>query len=123
MGRFRGVVFVCLLLCILPAVAGRSFVQAGPTTLSLARDGSGVIGLATADLNGDGNPDSGTAKDASRFDATLGGTNSNYFLVTGSALATAAGASKQFVDVAVDDTLPCPNRAFAACGMWSVALP
>jgi uncharacterized repeat protein (TIGR01451 family) len=57
MHRGRGIVFVCLLLCSLPAAAGLSFVQAGPTPFSLARDGSGLIGLATADLNGDGKPD------------------------------------------------------------------
>ena len=91
--------------------------------VSCARATNGVSTIARLWYNGQ--PiDSGKRKDAgSRFDATIGGTNSNYFLRDSFALATTAGASKELVDVAVNDSLPCPGRAFTSFGTWSVSLP
>jgi len=84
---------------------------------------SGMSTLARLWYNGKA-IDSGTSKDAgSRFDATIGGTNSNYFLRTSLALATTAGTSKQFVDVPVNDSSACPARPFTPFGIWSVSLP
>ena len=73
----------------------------------------------------DGQPiDTGRKKDAgSRFDATIGGANSNYFLRSNSVLATTAGTAKQSVDVAVNDGVACPNRPFSVVGTWSEVLP
>ena len=59
----------------------------------------------------------------SRFDATIGGTNSNYFLRPAFALSTTAGTSREFVDVAVSDSEACPARPFTPFGTWSITLP
>jgi parallel beta-helix repeat protein len=74
----------------------------------------------TARLWYNGRPtDSGTTQDAgSRFDATIGGTNSDYFLRAGSALSTAAGASRLSVDKAAG--VKC--SAFVPFGTWSLPL-
>jgi uncharacterized repeat protein (TIGR01451 family) len=58
----------------------------------------------------------------SRFDATIGGTNSTYFLRDAFALATTAGSSRQFIDVAVSDSAVCPARPYAPFGTWSITL-
>jgi putative Ig domain-containing protein len=59
----------------------------------------------------------------SRFDATIGGTNSNYFLRDALALSTTAGTSRQSTDLAVDNTQACPARNFGRFGTWKVTLP
>jgi uncharacterized repeat protein (TIGR01451 family) len=91
--------------------------------VSCATSSTGVSSIARLWYNGQ--PiDKGKSKDAgSRFDATVGGTNSNYFLRTGSALATTAGNARQFIDVPIDDGSACPGRAFTPFGTWSVNLP
>jgi hypothetical protein len=49
--------------------------------------------------------DSGASRDAgSRFDATIDGTTSDYFLRTGFAISTTAGTSKTSIDAAVNST-------------------
>jgi uncharacterized repeat protein (TIGR01451 family) len=86
---------------------------------------AGNSGVARLWYNGqpiDGGKPSG--RDAgSRFDATIGGTNSNYFLRSAFALATVAGTSREFIDVAVDNNVACPSRPFTPFGTWSVNLP
>ena len=79
----------------------------------------------TARLWYNGQPvDTGKQKDAgSRFDATIGGTNSNYFLRQAFTLDTAPGSSRQSIDVAVDGNTACPARPFTPFGTWSVNLP
>jgi uncharacterized repeat protein (TIGR01451 family) len=68
--------------------------------------------------------DNGKQKDAgSRFDATIGGTNSNYFLRQAFTLDTAPGSSRQSIDIAVDGNTACPARPFTLFGTWSVNLP
>ena len=68
--------------------------------------------------------DTGKQKDAgSRFDATIGGTNSNYFLRQAFTLDTAPGSSRQSIDIAVDGNAACPARPFTPFGTWSVNLP
>jgi len=65
--------------------------------------------------------DRGANADAgSRFDATIGGSNSNYYLRTGSLLSTTAGSSRVSIDAFVNDTAPCPDRPFTAFGTWSI---
>jgi uncharacterized repeat protein (TIGR01451 family) len=91
--------------------------------VSCATTSTGVSSIARLWYNGQ-LIDKGKSKDAgSRFDATIGATNSNYFLRTGSALATTAGNAKQFIDVAVNDASACPGRPFTPFGTWSVNLP
>jgi hypothetical protein len=61
--------------------------------------------------------DSGASRDAgSRFDATIAGSNSNYFLRTGFVLDTAAGSSRTFVDKTVSNS---GGNPFVAFGTWS----
>ncbi len=68
--------------------------------------------------------DSGASRDAaSRFDATIGGTMSDYFLRSGSALSTTAGSSRTSADASVNSSAPCPARPFTAFGTWSRTLP
>jgi hypothetical protein len=68
--------------------------------------------------------DRGAGRDAgSRFDATIEGTTSNYFLRSGSALSTTAGSSKTATGVFVNSSAPCPSRPFTAFGTWSETLP
>lgn len=65
--------------------------------------------------------DSGVTRDAgSRFDATINGTNSNYYLRTSFALATTAGSSRLFIDKFVDSKAGCPSRPFTPFGTWSI---
>jgi hypothetical protein len=68
--------------------------------------------------------DKGARADAgSRFNATIGGGNSDYYLRTDSTavlfLSSAAGSSRTFIDELVDSSAPCPNRLFTAFGTWS----
>jgi len=64
------------------------------------------------------------AKADSGFDATLDGTNSDYFLLSGSALGSSPGPGpKNVVDKLLDSKAACPGRAFLPLGTWSVALP
>jgi len=81
---------------------------------------SGVSGTARLWYNGQ--PiDTGSRRDAgSRFDATIGGTNSNYYLRSAFALATSAGSSRQSIDIAVNSNVACPMRSFTPLGTWSV---
>jgi hypothetical protein len=68
--------------------------------------------------------DTGAGRDAgSRFDATIGGTTSDYFLRSGSALSTTAGSSQKSADVFVNIAAPCPVRPFTSFGTWSITLP
>jgi hypothetical protein len=71
----------------------------------------------TARLWYNGQPvDSGPTRDAgSRFDATIGVTNSTYFLVESSALSTTAGTSRLFVDKAVGARC----GTFVSFGSWT----
>jgi hypothetical protein len=106
-----------------PAPSGATLAVRVSVRVSCASATSGQSSIARLWYNGRA-VDSGKAKDAgSRFDATIGGANSNYFLRTGSALATTAGTSKQFVEAAVTDSAPCPARPFTTLGTWSVTLP
>jgi hypothetical protein len=60
--------------------------------------------------------DSGTARTAgSRFDATIGGTSTDYFLRGNSALSTTAGTSQLSVDKAVGSRC----SAFVSIGSWT----
>jgi hypothetical protein len=64
--------------------------------------------------------DSGATRDAgSRFDATIGGSNTNYYLRTGSALSTTAGSAKTTQDVLVG----AKCGPFVSFGTWSITLP
>ena len=64
--------------------------------------------------------DTGSTRDAgSRFDATVLGTNSNYYLRTGNALSTTAGSSKASVDV----NAGAKCGPFVSFGTWSTTLP
>ncbi len=68
--------------------------------------------------------DSGTTRDAgSRFDATIGGVASDYFLRNGLALDTTAGSSRLSADAPVDSKVACPGRPFTVIATWSTALP
>jgi hypothetical protein len=49
--------------------------------------------------------------------------NSNYFLRQAFALSTTAGTARQFIDVAVTNTVACPTRPFTPFGAWSITLP
>ena len=61
--------------------------------------------------------DSGPGRDAgSRFDATISGSTSDYFLRTGFALNTTAGSSRTFVDKLVSNS---GGNPFVAFGTWS----
>jgi hypothetical protein len=65
--------------------------------------------------------DSGATRDAgSRFDATIDGNNDDYYLRTGFALDTTAGASRTFIDKAVNSSVACPDRPFTPFGTWSI---
>jgi hypothetical protein len=63
--------------------------------------------------------DAGATRDAgSRFDATIGGSNSDYFLRSGFALNTAAGSAKVFVDTEAGPKC----SAFKSLGTWNTTL-
>jgi uncharacterized repeat protein (TIGR01451 family) len=104
-----------------PAGATLSIRVSVRSSCSFARSGSGV-----ARLWYNGQPiDSGkpSGRDAgSRFDATIGGTNSNYFLRSAANLATTAGTAREFVDVPVSDSAPCPTRPYTPLGTWGMSL-
>lgn len=95
-------------------------VSARPTCSS----GSQVLsGTARLWYNG-ASIDKGAKADAgSRFNATIGGGNSGYYLRTDQTavllLSNAAGSSRTFNDELVDSSTPCPNRLFTAFGTWS----
>ena len=64
--------------------------------------------------------DSGATRDAgSRFDATIDGSTSNYYLRTGFVLDTTAGLSRTFIDRSVNSSAACPTRPFMSFGTWS----
>ena len=75
----------------------------------------------TARLWYNGQPiDSGATRDAgSRFDATINGSSSDYFLRTGGVLITTAGSSKTFSNAAVG----AKCGPFVSFGTWSTTLP
>lgn len=68
--------------------------------------------------------DSGITRNAgSRFDATIAGASTDFFLRTGFALSETAGTSRTFVDAAVNSLGPCPDRPCTSFGTWSMSLP
>ncbi len=83
---------------------------------------SGGRASGTAQLWYNGQPvDTGTGADAgSRFDATIAGSNRNYFLRTGSILSTTAGSARTSIDELLDSSAPCPTRPFISFGTWSI---
>ena len=68
--------------------------------------------------------DNGAQADAgSRFDATISGASSDYYLrtdFTNLFLSTAAGSSRTFIDELLDSSVPCPDRPFTAFGTWGI---
>jgi hypothetical protein len=74
----------------------------------------------TARLWYNGQPtDSGATRDAgTRFDATIGGTSTNYFLRGNSVLSTTAGTSA----LSVDKTASTRCSSFVPFGTWSASL-
>jgi uncharacterized repeat protein (TIGR01451 family) len=105
--------------------AGASFSIRASVRSSCSVKKAGNSGVARLWYNGQpidgGKPSSRDA--GSRFDATIGGTNSNYFLRSVFTLATTAGTSREFIDVAVNDSVACPSRPFTPLGTWGVNLP
>jgi uncharacterized repeat protein (TIGR01451 family) len=105
--------------------AGATFSIRASVRSSCSAKKTGISGVARLWYNGQpidgGKPSSRDA--GSRFDASIGGTNSNYFLRSAFTLATTAGTSREFVDVAVNDSVACPARPFTPLGTWSVNLP
>jgi hypothetical protein len=75
----------------------------------------------TARLWYNGQPvDSGSGRDAgSRFDATIGGSNNDYFLRGGFVLDTTAGSSRLNIDILSGN--PC--SPFKSFGTWTITLP
>src|SRR5438445_8235741 len=66
-------------------------------------------GTATLWYNGKA-IDTGAARDAgSRFDASINGSSSDYYLRTGLALSTTAGASRTSIGKLVDSRVPCAS--------------
>jgi hypothetical protein len=64
--------------------------------------------------------DTGATRDAgSRFDATIGGTNSDYFLRPSSVLSRTAGSAKVSTDVAAG----AKCGPFVSFGTWNITLP
>ena len=88
--------------------------------ISCSITSTGVSGTARLWYNGQ--PiDTGRRKDAgSRFDATIGGVNSNYYLRPAFTLATSAGTSRQSIDVAVNSSVACPVRSFTPFATWNI---
>jgi hypothetical protein len=106
-----------------PAGAALSLRVSVRSSCSVKRAGNS--GIARLWYNGQpidtGNP---SRRDpGSRFDATIGGTNSIYFLRPGFTLATNAGASRQSIDATVSDSTACPARPFTPFGTWSITFP
>jgi len=79
----------------------------------------------TARLWYNGQPiDSGASRDAgTRFDATIGGSNSNYYARGGFLLDKTAGTSKLSIDKLVTSGAPCPSRPFTEFGTWTMNQP
>jgi hypothetical protein len=105
--------------------AGSTFSIRPSVRASCAVRTAGNAGIARLWFNGQpidaGKP---TIRDAgSRFDATIAGTNSNYFLRSAFTLATAAGTSRDSVDVAVSDGAACPSRPYTPFGTWTITFP
>jgi hypothetical protein len=73
----------------------------------------------------DGQPiDSGSGRDAgSRIALTMAAATSRYFLRTDFGLSTMPGSSREFVEVMVNSSTPCPARPFVPFGVWTVVLP
>jgi uncharacterized repeat protein (TIGR01451 family) len=125
-GSFKKAVFDSMSLALGASTAvppGATLSLRASVRVSCATNSTGISGTATLWYNG--KPvDTGKRKDAgSRLNATIGGTNSSYFLRTALALATTAGTSKQSINVAVNDAAACPGRPFTSFGTWSVNLP
>ena len=125
-GSFKKAVFDTLSLTLgSPAAVppGATLSLRVSVRVSCATVDTGIAGTATLWYNGQ-QVDTGKRKDAgSRFVATIGGANNNYFLRSGFALASAAGTSKQSVNVAVSDASACPGRPFTPFGTWSATVP
>ncbi len=68
--------------------------------------------------------DSGPTRNAgSRFDATIDGETTNFFLRSGFMLSETTGTPRMSLDVAVNSTAACPGRPYMSFGTWSMALP
>ncbi len=82
----------------------------------------GQVSSGTARLWYNGQPiDNGSRADAgSRFDATIGGSTSDYYLRTNLALSTTAGAARTSIDQPLGSGVPCPDRPFTAFDTWSI---
>lgn len=122
---FRTAVFDTVSLTLSTPTAaplGTTFSIRASVRVSCSTAGTGISGAARLWYNGQ--PiDTGRRKDAgSRFDATIGGVNSNYFLRPVFALATTAGTARQFIDLPVSDGAGCPARPFTPFGIWSTTL-
>jgi uncharacterized repeat protein (TIGR01451 family) len=108
----------------LPSGATLSIRPSVRASCSMKSNGS-VSGAARLWYNGQpldtGKP--ATRDAGSRFDATIGGATSTYFLRSAFALATVAGASKEFVDVRVDNSVACPARPYTPVGTWTITMP
>jgi uncharacterized repeat protein (TIGR01451 family) len=93
--------------------------------LSCAVKKANIAGVARLWYNGQpldaGKPPTRDA--GSRFDATIGGSSSTYFLRSSFALATTAGSARTSVDAAIDDSAACPARPYTPFGTWTVTLP
>ena len=64
--------------------------------------------------------DTGAARDAgTRFDATIGGSNSNYYLRTAFALSTTAGSAR----TSLDQPAGSACSAFKSYGTWTITIP
>ena len=97
-------------------------------TCSGAGHNSGIVRLWY-----NGQPvDTGATRDAgSRFDVTISGSSTDYFLRNGLVLDSTAGSSRLFLDAAVNSKVACdlenPNapsdRPYTPIGTWSITLP
>jgi hypothetical protein len=68
--------------------------------------------------------DGGSGRDAgSRFDATIGGAERDFFLRSGFALSEEAGTARVSGDAAVNSTAGCPDRPYTVVGTWRMTLP
>jgi YVTN family beta-propeller protein len=65
--------------------------------------------------------DTGSTRDAgSRFNATIGSNTDAYHLRTAFQLSTTEGASRESIDVFVNNSAACPSRPFTPFGTWSI---
>jgi hypothetical protein len=65
--------------------------------------------------------DTGSRRDAgTRLDATIDGSEVDFFLRGGLLLSPVAGASRQFIDRVVNTKLPCSARDFTPFGSWTI---